>query len=278
MKTESVPFLRWAGGKSWFLPIWKRLVNSIEFNRYFEPFLGSGTMFFSLPGNHTAILSDMNKPLIETYRNVMESPKAVFDELQKFSNTKTDYYRIRSQKFRLGERIAAQFIYLNQTSFNGLYRVNAKGEYNVPYGHRTNWTYRFERLKAASDTLKRQHSELLCGDFEDAIINVRQGDLVFLDPPYAVSERGKDNLFVEYNEKIFSLGDQHRLRECIDFIERRKAFYVLTNAGHPTIERIFETEDRKLDLYRHSLIGGKPSARKLVKEIAITNIPEGKQK
>ncbi len=272
-KTECVPFLRWAGGKTWFIPIWKKLVAKLSFNRYFEPFLGSGTMFFSLPGIHHAFLSDVNPQLILTYEMVMRFPDKVYAELRKFKNTKEDYYQIRGKKFRRQERIAAQFIYLNQTSFNGIYRVNAQGQYNVPYGFRTTWTYSLDRLTNPSAFLNRQQTELSVGDFEECINGVSRGDLVFLDPPYAVSERGGENLFVKYNERIFSLEDQLRLRRAIDMVKKREAFFVLTNAGHPTIERLFATGDTILELSRPCLIGGRNSQRGSVKEIAITNIP-----
>lgn len=230
-------------------------------------------MFFSLPGIHHAFLSDVNPQLILTYEMVMRFPDKVYAELRKFKNTKEDYYQIRSKKFRRQERIAAQFIYLNQTSFNGIYRVNAQGQYNVPYGFRTTWTYSLDRLTNPSAVLNRQQTELSVGDFEECINGVSRGDLVFLDPPYAVSERGGENLFVKYNERIFSLEDQLRLRRAIDMVKKREAFFVLTNAGHPTIERLFATGDTILELSRPCLIGGRNSQRGSVKEIAITNIP-----
>lgn len=266
-----LPFLRWAGGKSWFLPCLSRLLENLEFKHYHEPFLGSGTAFFALPGEHRSFLSDANEDLIRTYQAVKDNPDQVYQALICLKNSEKEYYIIRSRKCRTPITKAAQFIYLNQTSYNGLYRVNSKGEYNVPYGFRHSLKFNRNRLETASKFLIKQNATLTCQDFENALAKVESKDLVFLDPPYTVSQKS-GNGFIEYNEKIFSLDDQRRLRQCIDIIKEKGAYYILTNACHPQIQSIFGTDDICQKVHRYSSIGGKGARRGLIHEYMFTNI------
>lgn len=276
VKIESCePFLRWAGGKSWLLPKWQGMIKGLKFKNYYEPFVGGGTTFFSLPGAHKCFIADLNQELIITYQMIMNNPEDVVRALKRMRNTETDYYDIRDRKCRNDSTRAARFIYLNQTSYNGLYRVNKKGEYNVPYGFRKEWHYDYDRILNASVVMKANNTQISCCDFAKSLSGVEAGDLVFLDPPYTVST-GSDNGFIEYNEKIFSLDDQRRLCRCIADIKMKGAYYVLTNAAHPTLRKIFDTNGDECKIVRRqSLIGGKNARRGLVKEFIYTNIPGG---
>jgi DNA adenine methylase len=207
-----------------------------------------------------------------TYQVVKDSPEELFMALKKLKNTAADYYSIRSRNCKNAITKSARFIYLNQTSYNGLWRVNRHGGYNVPYGFRSSWTYEKSRLMAASQFLTKQQASILCQDFESSIAQVQQDDLVFLDPPYTVSQDGR-NGFIEYNETIFSLDDQKRLSTCIETIKNRHAYYILTNAYHPIISEIFDKGDTVLEVFRHSCIGGKSAKRGPIKEYVFTNIP-----
>ena len=127
------PFIRWAGGKTWLVPFMKQLTQDLKYKNYYEPFLGGAAVFFSLTPPKHAYLSDINAELIDTYTAIRDIPDDVLQALQLLQNTEEDYYRIReTEPTALAER-AARFLYLNQTSFNGLYRVNNQGKYNVPY-------------------------------------------------------------------------------------------------------------------------------------------------
>lgn len=266
-------FLRWAGGKAWLLPLWAKLIQGLEFKAYHEPFVGGGTTFFSLPGEHKCYLSDLNKDLITTYKVVKNDPGAIIKAMKSFKNTEEDYYRVRSSKPRVAANQAARFIYLNQTSFNGLYRVNRKGEYNVPYGFREGWHYDYSRIVIASRMLTLHDAQLYARDFEDALGDVKQGDLVFLDPPYTVSKTLKHNGFIAYNDKIFSLEDQQRLCDCISKIKELGARYMLTNAAHPSLREIFDKlGDPCIVVDRQSTIGGKNAVRGKVGELLYSNI------
>lgn len=267
------PFIRWAGGKTWLVPFIKQLTQDLKYRNYYEPFLGGAAIFFSLtPPKHT-YLSDINAELIDTYTAIRDVPDDVIQALQLLQNTQEDYYRIREMEpTALAER-AARFLYLNQTSFNGLYRVNNQGKYNVPYGYRKKLNYDVERIKNASAKLQRVRLE--CSDFAARKYRVKAGDLVFLDPPYTVSHN--QNGFIKYNQKLFSIEEQYRLSAYIDYIRRKGAYYVLTNAAHETILEIFSKGDRVITLDRNSLIGGKNSKREKISEYIFTNIPEGGQ-
>lgn len=259
------PFLRWAGGKRWLI---KQLDDflPIQFNQYHEPFIGGGSIFFHM-NPKKAFISDFNEELIETYNAIKSNPHDVIKHLKLFKNTKEEYLKIRKQNFQSPEKRAARFIYLNQTSFNGIYRVNLKGQYNVPYGYREKYKFDIENILEVSSMLENtiiQHA-----DFMECIDNVKENDLVFLDPPYTVAHN--NNGFIQYNQKIFSLDDQYRLKELIFKIKAKKAYYILTNANHPKIREIFDVGDNITEVTRASLIGGKGAVRGKYSEIIITN-------
>lgn len=274
-KENAKPFLRWAGGKSWLIKHLDTIIGNQQFNNYHEPFLGGGAVFLYLQPEKTAYLSDLNADLITTYKAIKVAPSKVIACLKKFKNTSEDYYRIRNLHPTTQAEIAARFIYLNQTSFNGIYRVNAKGEYNVPFGYRTKEFIEEEKLKTASRLL--QTAILGTGDFDCIRDHIQKGDLVFLDPPYTVSHN--QNGFIKYNQKLFSLEDQHRLKALIDFIKERGAYYILTNAAHETIFEIFhEDADKCYELSRASLIGGEKAVRGQIQEYIFTNLQGGSGK
>lgn len=266
------PFVRWAGGKTWLIPHMPTIVGDLHIEHYHEPFLGGGAIYFSMEHAKRSYLSDANSQLINTYIQVRDNPEELIEFFMQLPNTEDDYYRIRAEI--TGDDTvenAARFLYLNQTSYNGLYRVNREGKYNVPYGFRANWVYDPERIRAAS--LHLQNTRISTGDFEVNKYRIKENDLVFLDPPYTVSHN--NNGFIAYNQKLFSLEDQQRLKRFIEYIKAKGAFYILTNAAHETIREIFLTQgDRIVELQRNSLIGGRNAARAAISEYIFTNIPE----
>lgn len=265
-------FIRWAGGKTWFIAHLDQILSHLKTEHYHEPFLGSGAVFFSLHHSKRSYLSDANKQLVNAYIQVRDRPNEVIESFLRFRNTEEDYYTVRDE---LSEdntiENAARFIFLNQTSYNGIFRVNKEGKYNVPYGFRTYWRYDTDRILRASRKLR--NTRIVTGDFEINKYRIKKHDLVFLDPPYTVSHN--TNGFIAYNQKLFSLEDQYRLNRFIDYIKRKDAYYILTNAAHETITEIFERGDRRLEFCRQSLIGGKNAARQTITEFVFTNIPEG---
>lgn len=265
------PFLRWAGGKSWLLKHLPGFLPKDGFNSYHEPFLGGGSIFFNLNPQNGAFLSDLNLELINTYIEVQRNVEGVINKLKEFENTKEFYYEVRDARhFKSRTSKAARFIYLNQTSFNGIYRENLNGKYNVPYGFRRKQFLDPENLRLASSVL--QNATITDGDFFDVIKRVKKQDLVFLDPPYTVTHY--ENGFIKYNSKLFNENDQTRLSNAIDCLKELGAYYILTNAAHIHIRELFcKSSDRIIELQRASLIGGKSAKRGKYSELIITNIP-----
>ncbi|BCJ97578.1 DNA adenine methylase [Anaerocolumna chitinilytica] len=264
---QFTPFLRWAGGKSWLTEYVKNMIEGIEINNYYEPFLGGAAIFFALELPKHVYLSDLNDELVNAYIQVRDVPDDVIEIMSTYNNTEDDYYRIRALELNTKVEQAARFIYLNHTSYNGLYRVNNNGKYNVPYGYRT-CEYDYERIQEASKALKKV--KIFQGDFADRKYTIKKGDLVFLDPPYTVSHN--QNGFIKYNQQLFSLDDQIRLKKTIDYINKKGAHYILTNAAHETIKEIFKEGATLIPVERNSLIGGKSAARGKVQEYIFTNI------
>jgi DNA adenine methylase len=263
------PFLKWAGGKRWLLARIKDLIPN--FKRYFEPFLGGGAVFFSLINRYkdeAYFLSDINKPLIDTYTQLRTNAKDVVQHLNAFRNSRTTYYRIRAQVQNDPVYEAARFIYLNKTCFNGLYRVNKSGIFNVPYGRNVNKDYFDEEfLIKVGATLREVRIE--ARDFEISLADTKEGDFVFLDPPYTVAH--KNNGFVEYNEKIFSWDDQKRLAKCVKRLAENNVKFILTNAAHSNISELYSGIADKIEIERVSTMSGSISARRKVSEYVYTN-------
>jgi DNA adenine methylase len=263
------PLLRWAGGKRWLLPSVAELMAAADIHNYHEPFVGGAAIFFGLNIGTKAYLSDLNSELIDAYVQVREDPEEVWRFLRRYKNTESCYYTARSTRPRLAASRAARFIFLNHASFNGIYRVNFAGKYNVPYGYRTSYNPPcLQELRNASERLSS--AILTTSDFSAALENVGARDLVFLDPPYTVAHN--NNGFVRYNDKLFSFADQRRLSKMIDAIRMRSAYYILTNAAHSSIAELFEKGDRRIETFRKNAVGGATAARGTATEYLFTNI------
>lgn len=275
METESTnatatarPFLRWAGGKRWLLPQLPEILGNSTFNAYHEPFLGGGSIFLGLSHDGRSFLSDLNEELIETYTQVRDNATAVAGELERHQNDEEYYYHLRAAKPDSPVARAARFIFLNHTSYNGIFRVNLAGDYNVPFGRRKPQIPTEYDLMAVSERLK--HSVIYAADFSECIEHVSSGDLVFLDPPYTVAHNY--NGFVRYNQKLFSWADQTRLSALIDEIKNKNAYYILTNAAHSTIAELFNKGDVRVTTSRKNAIAGLTSSRGIATEYLFTNM------
>ena len=272
LKEERIkPFLRWAGGKTWFIDHLETLITGHNFTNYYEPFLGGGSIFFSLSvTDAVATLSDANKELIDTYTAIRDNVEEVVKFFATYENTAEFYYKLREKEPTDPFERAARFMYLNHTSYNGLYRVNRKGKYNVPFGNRKRDTIDIDEIRKASKALAG--ANLISGDFENRGDVIQRGTLVFLDPPYTVSHN--DNGFIQYNQSIFSLEDQKRLAQYIQYIMDQGAYFILTNAAHNAIREIFADCGQSMLVERQSLIGGKKAKRGLTSELVFTNIDD----
>jgi DNA adenine methylase len=260
MKDVHKPILKWPGGK-------RSLAKSIlalippEFNRYFEPFLGGGAVFFQLQPKR-AFLADADLDLINCYTQVRDSPDKVIKRLAILKNTASDYYKIRAQEPRTEAARAARLIYLSTLAFNGIYRRNLAGKFNVPYGYKTHLDpCDRERIREASAVLAK--TSLRCCDFEAAVRNARDGDVVYLDPPYTVAHQ--NNGFVKYNAKIFSWSDQERLARVARDLCARGCTVIVSNADHPSIVNLY-LDFKIIRVARPSNISAKASSRISVTE------------
>lgn len=262
------PFLRWTGSKAWLVRDILSKYLPEAYNNYHECFLGGGAVFFSVEPKNEVYLYDLNEDLIETYQQVRDNLDLVVKSLKRLKNTEEDYYKIRKSKYLTPHTRAARFIYLNRCSFNGIYRVNSKGEYNVPYGKRKNVDVITEdNLIKVQEAL--QNTNLISVDFENTLDNIKENDLVFLDPPYTVTH--ENNGFIEYNKKLFSWEDQIRLSETIKKIDQKGAYFILTNAAHSAIRELYQGIGEINRVERYSKVGGRVKTRGMYNEFIITN-------
>lgn len=231
------PILKWAGGKTQLL---SELLPKVpkSFNRYIEPFFGGGALFFAIQPEK-AIISDSNPELINMYRQVADDADGVVSCLKKYENTAEMFYEVRDQEWAALSKseAAARTIYLNHTCFNGLYRVNKQGRFNVPYGKYTNPRICDEdALYAASHLLKK--AQIICGDFFLVLDNnAKEGDFIFLDPPYLPISEYAD--FKRYTKEQFYEEDHVELAKIVTRLQERGCNIILMNSNHPLVHELY---------------------------------------
>jgi DNA adenine methylase len=238
----ATPFLKWVGGKGKLRHALSALMPpGVDLMRHVEPFVGGGALFFAR-GPERALLCDINSDLIATYEAVRDEVSELLAQLARLARGHGEerYYAVRerynARKPKSRAERAAQFIYLNKTCFNGLFRVNRKGEFNVPMGRYANPNIAdSEALLAASARLR--HAELRCASFECLLSEARPGDFVYLDPPYEPLSRTAN--FTSYAQEGFSQEDQARLRDVFRELDRRGAKLMLSNSDVPLIRDLY---------------------------------------
>lgn len=261
------PFLKWPGGKNWFVKSYAHLMPT-EFQRYIDPFLGGGSIFFHLEPNG-AIISDSNQELILTYRAIRDHWGEVNDLLQihKQNHSKEYYYNVRNERPAEISEMAARMIYLNRTCFNGIYRVNRNGVFNVPIGTRDSILFEYDHFEQKSELLRR--TEIISCDFEETINRAGRNDLLFCDPPYTVFH--DNNGFIKYNERLFLWTDQVRLANAIHRAKERGVKILVTNADHEAIRDLYADQDYSiLEISRYSSISGKKESRSQYHELIVS--------
>ena len=234
---QAKPILKWAGGKTQMLGDLLPKVPT-SYGRYVEPFFGGGAMFFALQPEN-AVIADSNPELINMYREVADHVENVIQYLKQYINTSEMFYAVRSQEWTMLAKAeaAARTIFLNKTCFNGLYRVNKQGQFNVPYGKYKNPRICDEDgLRAASAALKK--ADILCGDYLLVLEHYTQhGDFVFLDPPYLPISEYAD--FKRYTKEQFYEEDHVELAKMIMTLHERGCYVVLTNSNHPLVHELY---------------------------------------
>jgi len=268
-------FIKWAGGK-------RRLIEQLDkhlpkkIDRYFEPFLGGGSMFFYIKQKYNpkfCMISDINKDLIETFKAVRDNPKELIKHIRYFKkrNSEEFYYQIRKKlnenKFE-GIRRCAVFIYLNKTCFNGLYRVNSKGEFNVPCGKYKNpEIFNEEIILFASKLLQRV--KIIYQDYKEILNYVKKGDFVYLDPCY---DPIKKTSFANYTPKRFCELDRIELAKFMRILKNNSVRVILSNNNLFEIRKIYSRFNFKIETIRASRsINSNPLGRGLINELLIIN-------
>lgn len=258
--SKCLPMLKWAGGKRRLIKHLIPIMNQYKFIKYYEPFFGGGALFFATQPENS-ILSDTNEELINCYLYVRDYPDLVIRQLRNMPNTEEDYYRIRSEKPTDDLVRAARVIYLTTLSFNGIYRLNQKGEFNVPYGHKVHLDPCDEdRIMSVSKALK--NAQIRCSDFEDVVEDAKQGDLIYFDPPYTIIQ---GNGFIKYNSNVFTWDDQIRLAKTAKRLVQRGCNVIISNADAPEIIELYE-DFNFIRLERPSVIAASGEHRKKVTE------------
>lgn len=254
------PLIKWPGGKRALAHEILQFVPS-QYGTYFEPFFGGGAVFFALQP-HRAVLSDANAELINAYVQVRDSHADLLRALQKLRNTEADYYEVRQSSPRSAVHRASRMLYLTRLSFNGIHRVNLKGQFNVPYGHKTHLEPVDEaHLRSVADAL--QGVDLRVGDFQEVTDAARPGDVLYFDPPYTVAHA--NNGFVKYNERIFSWQDQERLAAHARRLAGRGCRVIVSNADHPSLRSLYSDFSCKV-VQRYSVIAASGTHRRQITE------------
>lgn len=263
---KPAPFLRWAGSKRMNLDFLKRFWTGAH-SRYVEPFAGSCALFFSIRPA-LALLGDLNGDLIQTYQAVASDPVRVAKLLSRLPRGEEAYYDIRQRKAErmTPEGRAARFIYLNRFCFNGLYRTNTAGQFNVPYGAPKTPNVPDEtQLESCAKLLRK--ADVRHADFRKTLAEVQRGDFVYLDPPYAVSNR---RVFIEYGAAPFSASDLSDVADCLDRIAKQGATFVISYADCKEARRALSGWKVKRRSVRRN-VAGFAGARRVQYELYATN-------
>lgn len=265
------PVLKWAGGKT---PLTERILRLLprRIETYYEPFFGGGAVFFALAREERfkkAVLSDANPELINVYQAIKDDVDAVIRHLRKMKVSEPEYYRVRERipTGKYGQ--AARTIYLNKTGYNGLYRVNRSGLFNVPYGRHVNPTICDEpNLRAVAEVMS--NVKLLVQDFERTCQLAGPADAVYLDPPYLPLSPTAS--FTSYDRNPFGLPEHERLARIFDDLSQRSVAAVLSNSCTPVSEQLYETHVIERPLVARN-INSNAQKRGKIKEILVINQP-----
>lgn len=262
------PFLKWAGGKQWLVPLANTLLPDNFGGRYYEPFLGGGALFFALAPPR-ASLSDSNAELISGYCALRDDVDRTIRELRSYPHDRRFFEALRERRPQATHTRAARLIYLNRTAFNGLYRVSRTGHFNVPFGRYTKPTICNEpRLRAAAEALRGV--TLSASTFSRAVGRATLGDFVYFDPPYITGHT--NNGFHKYNARLFSWDDQVKLAKNVALLGKKRVRVAISNADHPSVLALYPGL-YCYRLVRRSAIGGGLDYRGEVRELLLTNFP-----
>jgi DNA adenine methylase len=259
------PILRWAGSKKKLLPVLTAAAPS-HFSRYAEPFVGSAVLFLKLDAPK-ALLGDLNEDLIDAYTTIREHPRAVWNRVIGMSHDPDFYYELRGLEARSLNALdrAARFVYLNRFCFNGVYRTNKQGQFNVPRGSGRLSIPDLATFMGFAKTLK--NADLVCGDFETLVRKTKKGDFLYLDPPYALGEKRDRG---EYGAGSFREGDEVRLIESISAASKRGVKVLLSYSPSSFVTRQLKGWNvHNISVTRS--VAGFSGSRRTAEEILVSN-------
>jgi len=269
------PFTKWTGGKRQLLGELRSYMPE-TYGRYFEPFVGGGALFFDL-APEKAVINDFNEELINAYRQIKNNPAELINLLikHKENNSKDYYLELRSAdrdgriSRMTGVERAARILYMLRVDFNGLYRVNSKNQFNVPYGRYKNpKIVEVDLLYQISEYLNENDIEILQTDFAEAVKDAETGDFVYFDPPYI--PLNETSSFTSYTHEGFSFEEQVRLRDTFKELTERGVYAMLSNSSSPLVEELY----KDFNIYfveAQRTNGAKSSSRGKISEIIVTN-------
>ena len=263
------PFVKWAGGKGQLIEQIKGYIPE-EFKTYYEPFIGGGALFFYLWNEERlkkAVIADNNPDLINIYRVIKEDVDELIENLKnpKYVNEKEAYYKIREWEPEDPVEKAARMLYLNKTCFNGLYRVNSKGKFNVPFGRYKNPKFLDEgNLREVHEALK--NTEIRLCDFEEGVKGTKKGDFVYFDPPYHPLSITAN--FTSYTKQSFKEEDQMRLAKTFKRLAKKGVYVMLSNSYTDFIEKLYG-EFNLQTVYAKRYINSDPNGRGEIREYLI---------
>lgn len=259
-KKSIPPLIKWPGGKRSLAQTILQFV-PCRYETYYEPFLGGGAVFFALRPLKS-VLSDANQELINAYMHVRDHKDDLIRAMRSLKNSEDDYYTVRASSPRTPLRKAARTLYLTRLAFNGIHRVNLRGQFNVPYGHKTHLsTIDEHHLASASEALSS--ATLASADFQEITESANHRDVVYFDPPYTVAHA--NNGFVKYNERIFSWDDQERLAMHARELASRGCRVIVSNADHPSLHDLYHDFECHI-VERPSVIAAASKHRRMVTE------------
>ena len=276
MSSSSVaPFVKWAGGKRQLLPQIKERMPE-QFNNYYEPFVGGGAVTFELLPEK-AVVNDINKSLVNAYRQICDAPDAFLEAINKLDSDmwedgKAYYYSLRElyndkmMKAEYDVELAALFVFINKHCFNGLYRVNGKGLFNVPYNNSRKASVDEKSIREISEYLKKV--TILEGDFEAAVESAMEGDFVFIDSPYAPLN---PTSFESYTKEGFDIESHKRLADLFDDLTARGCYCMLTNHNTELINELYGNKGYRIDVVSVKRMINSDASNRVGEEVIICN-------
>lgn len=269
------PFIKWAGGKRQLLAqIRERMPES--FNNYYEPFVGGGAVIFDLLPT-SAVINDINKALVNAYKQICNNSddflkklndldKAIWEDGKEYYYSLREHYNDKLMKDEFDVELAALFVFINKHCFNGLYRVNGKGLFNVPYNNSRNSSCDEDTIRAISEYLK--NVTILEGDFQAACQNAKKGDFVFIDSPYAPLN---PTSFESYTKEGFDIESHKRLADLYDELTSRGCYCMLTNHNTELINELYGNKGYKMDVVSVKRMINSDATNRVGKEVIICN-------